>query len=242
MTDINDLKKKTRLYKGLLDNSKDMLYRMSLPDGRYEYVSSGAVEVIGYTPDELYEAPLKLREIIHPDWLDYFEEQRSHLLKGEGSPEYAFKVVHRSGVIKWVKQRNTLITDDDGNPIAIEGTVRDITESRKNVDELKSAKDFAENLLETANTMVLTLDSEARITTFNRFAEKLTGYSKIEVIGRNWFDLFVPVRVKEIIPDVFEKALKNMPSASQYENPITIKNGEERLLPVSYTHLTLPTN
>ena len=230
MADLNDLKRLNKLYKELLENSKDMLYHMSLPDGRYEYVSSGAIDVLGYTPDELYESPLMIRKIIHPDWQDYFKEQWDRLLKGEAPQEYAFKVVHKSGVIKWVKQRNTLITDESGNPIAIEGTVRDITESRKNLDDLKSAKDFAENLLETANTMVLTLDSEARITTFNRFAEKLTGYSKSEVIGMNWFDLFVPGREKEIIPGVFEKALKNMPEASQYENPIVTKNSEERQL------------
>lgn len=230
MSELEDLKEKYRQYQTLVENSKDMLYRMSLPDGRYEYVSSGVIEVFGYTPDEMYASPLMIQKVIHPDFLGYFHDQWERLLNGDMPPNYEYKIRHRSGETRWVNQRNTLFLNDAGIPIAIEGTVRDVTESKKIEEELKTAKDFAENLLETANTIVVTLDSDARITTFNRFAEKLTGYSKAEVIGRNWIELFVPNGGKEVIPSVFEKALDNMPEVSQYENPIVIKNGEERLI------------
>jgi len=95
---------------------------------------------------------------------------------------------------------------------------------------LKTSKEFTENLLETANTLIIVLNSDAAVTTFNRYAEKLTGYKKAEVIGRNWFDLFIPERDKEAIPKVFKKALKKMPAVSQYENSIVLKNSEERLI------------
>jgi PAS domain S-box-containing protein len=99
----------------------------------------------------------------------------------------------------------------------------------KNI-ELTATKEFAENLLETANTIVLTLDSSATIKTFNKYAEELTGYKKEDVIGRNWFDLFIPFKDKEKIPKVFIRALKNMPEISQYENYIVLKSGMERLI------------
>jgi len=50
-------------------------------------------------------------------------------------------------------------------------------------------KQLSENILETANAFILTLDIKADITLFNKFAEKLTGYKKEEVLGKNWFDL-----------------------------------------------------
>ncbi|MCK5541524.1 MAG: PAS domain S-box protein [Desulfobacterales bacterium] len=99
----------------------------------------------------------------------------------------------------------------------------------KNI-ELTTTKVFAENLLETANTIVLTLDSSATIKAFNKYAEELTGYKKDDVIGRNWFDLFIPLRDKESIPKVFIKVLKNMPEIAQYENHIVLKSGMERLI------------
>ncbi|MCP4612648.1 MAG: PAS domain S-box protein, partial [Planctomycetes bacterium] len=105
-----------------------------------------------------------------------------------------------------------------------------IAERRRAEEALKTAKDFAENIVETANTLIITLDSEAGITTFNSYAEQLTGYTKAEVIGKNWFDLFIPPRDKESIPQVFKQALKNMPEVSQYENSIVLKSGKERLI------------
>ncbi|MCK5100594.1 MAG: PAS domain S-box protein, partial [Desulfobacteraceae bacterium] len=99
----------------------------------------------------------------------------------------------------------------------------------KNI-ELSASKDFAVNLVETANVIVLTLDSSANIKTFNKYAEALTGYSKEDVIGRNWFDFFIPLKDKEKIPKIFIEALKNMPEVSQYENHIVLKSGMERLI------------
>ena len=100
---------------------------------------------------------------------------------------------------------------------------------QKNI-ELTTTKDFAENLLETANTIVLTLDSSAIIKTFNKYAEELTGYKKEEVIGKNWLDLFIPQRDKKTISKVFTETLKDMPEISQCENHIVLKSGLERLI------------
>ena len=99
----------------------------------------------------------------------------------------------------------------------------------KNI-ELNAAKEFAENLLETANTIIVTLNSEACITSFNRYAEEVTGYKKEEVIGKNWIDIFIPQRSKEEILKVFKTAFKFDREVSQYENPIVIKSGHERLI------------
>ena len=91
-------------------------------------------------------------------------------------------------------------------------------------------KQLSENILETANAFILTLDIKADITLFNKFAEKLTGYKKEEVLGKNWFDLFIPKRIGSKIPEVFSNVLKKMPEFSSYENPVLCKNGSERLI------------
>ena len=95
---------------------------------------------------------------------------------------------------------------------------------------LIESKEFAENLLETANTMVVTLDNEARITTFNKYAEELTGYNKDQVLNQNWFDLFIPPQDKKNIPKVFKNLLNDLQEHYQYENRIMTKNGEERII------------
>ena len=95
---------------------------------------------------------------------------------------------------------------------------------------IKKEKEFSENLLKTANAFILTIDINANITLFNKFAEKLTGYKKEEVLGKNWFELFIPKRNGSVILEVFSNVIKEMPEFSSYENLILCKNGSERLI------------
>lgn len=116
-----------------------------------------------------------------------------------------------------------------GEP-AILGASVDITQLKETEDALKKAKKFAENLLETANTLIIGLDIHANIKTFNRYAEELTGYTKHEVLDKNWFETFIPINDKSVIPKVFKDVLNGMPEVSQVENQIKTKNGKLRLI------------
>jgi signal transduction histidine kinase len=55
-------------------------------------------------------------------------------MQGDMPPFYEYQIVHKSGEVRWCNQRNVLIVDDAGNPVAIEGIVTDITE-RKQAEE-----------------------------------------------------------------------------------------------------------
>lgn len=116
-----------------------------------------------------------------------------------------------------------------GEPAILAASL-DVTQIKDTEQALKHAKKFAENLLETANTLIIGLDTNANIRTFNRFAEELTGYKKAEVMGKNWFDIFIQSDQKDRIPKVFTNVLREMPAVSQYENEIITKNGNIQLI------------
>lgn len=106
---------------------------------------------------------------------------------------------------------------------------RDTTESEGMLDELRRAKDFAENLINTTNTMVVELDSKGNLKIFNKAAENITGYTAEELIGRNWFEVIAP---RDRYPEVwkeFERLSKGGPP-KKFENPILAKSGEERYI------------
>jgi PAS domain S-box-containing protein len=125
------LQKENRLLRELLKNSRDVLYRMSLPDGNYEYVSPAASRVFGYSPEEMYASPMHIRKIIHPDWVEYLDSRWQRLLAGDMPPSYEYQIIHKSGDTRWLCQKNVLIRDDSGTPVAIEGLVSDITEQKR---------------------------------------------------------------------------------------------------------------
>ena len=129
----NTLRKNEERYRLLTDNAKDMIYRMSLPDGQYEYVSPASIELFGYSPSEFYTSPVLIAKLIHPDWKNYFEEQWARLIAGDMALYYEYQIVHKSGEVRWIHQRNVLVKDNDGKPIAIEAIASDLTE-RKNAE------------------------------------------------------------------------------------------------------------
>jgi PAS domain S-box-containing protein len=123
-------------FRRLAENARDVIYRMSIPGGKYEYVSSAALSVFGYSPEECYQTPMLIKQAIHPDWQIYFEEQWANLIKGEAPPTYEYQFIHKSGKVCWLNQRNILVRDNVGTPIAIEGIVTDITERKRVEDAL----------------------------------------------------------------------------------------------------------
>lgn len=97
-------------------------------------------------------------------------------------------------------------------------------------EALIEAKEFAENLIKTANVMVVGLDENGIIRIFNDMAERITGYRADEAMGRNWFETLVP---KERYPEVWGvfanfRARGALPR--NFENPVLTKSGEERYI------------
>lgn len=134
-------------FRFLAENAKDMIYRMSLPEGHYEYVSPASSDIFGYTPEEFYNNPILIKQVIHPAWGKYFENLWSKLLAGDSSPFYEFQIIHKSGETRWLHQRNAMITNDKGEPVAIEGIVTDITASKEAEKELIQQQQQLEELV-----------------------------------------------------------------------------------------------
>jgi len=105
----------------------------------------------------------------------------------------------------------------------------DITEHKLAEEALRKAKGYAENLINSANAMVIGLNVNGGVQVFNEAAERITGYCKAELEGKNWFEIIVP---KERYPQVWKEFLRLMMGGipGEFENPILTKDGEERII------------
>ena len=103
----------------------------------------------------------------------------------------------------------------------------DITKLKMAEADLKAAKEYAEEIINTANAMVVVLDMEGRVLEFNRAAEELTGWTRAEILGKSWFETVAPAdRFPQT--DVLFRRMKGKGLPATYENPILTKSGEER--------------
>ena len=117
---------------GLIAESlRDVLFRISLPEGRYEHISQAVKNVTGYPPGSWYQNPFLLLEIILPAWRAKFEREFRKFLRGCGREDHTFPIRHQQGDIRWIHLRTTLLRDEQGKALAIEGIALDITEKKQ---------------------------------------------------------------------------------------------------------------
>ena len=95
--------------------------------------------------------------------------------------------------------------------------------------DVVAAKDYAENLIRTANVMVVELDLAGNVKLVNPAAEKITGYRTSELLGRNWFEIIAPRNRFPAVWKMFQE-LSSQGIPQHFENPILTKAGAERYI------------
>ena len=177
---MSALRESEERFRRLAENSPDLIFRISLRDGRYEYISPAITRLFGYDRDEVYSNPLFIRQIIHPDFADTFNNARQRLLQGAQSVTFEYKAFGKSGEEHWMHQRNVLVFGDEGRPVALEAIVSDITarktaeealdsyrehleeQVRERTAELKVAKEAAEQANRTKSAFLANMSHEIR--------------------------------------------------------------------------------
>jgi len=98
-------------------------------------------------------------------------------------------------------------------------------------ERLKAEKERAQNYLDIAGVIIVALDRQGLVTLINKKGSEILGYQQKEIIGKNWFENFIPLRMRESTYSVFCQLIEGKIELSEYfENPIITKNGEERIV------------
>ena len=103
-----------------------------------------------------------------------------------------------------------------------------IIERKKTEEKLKLETFFSQNILSASQAIIVGLDKNHMIRIFNFGAEKITGYIKAEVIGKDWFEIFFPNKILNKMNKVWKDAWGV--KSHSYVNSILTKAGEERII------------
>lgn len=113
----------------LLENIPGMVYRCKFDrDWTMHYVSNGSYELTGYMPDSLvdnYEIPYG--DLIVPKYREYIWDKWGQILKQHTSFMDEYEILTADGKLKWVWEQGRGVYDENGNVLAIEGLILDVT-------------------------------------------------------------------------------------------------------------------
>jgi PAS domain S-box-containing protein len=128
------------------------------------------------------------------------------------------------------------LRDAAGRVTGLLGVFWDITERKRAEQALKESERRLWALLENVPLIAVMLDVHGRILFCNDYCLELTGWRREEVVGRNWFDLFVPPQLG--VRELFHATLLKGELPRHYENPILTRTGEQRHIAWSNTVFT----
>jgi len=173
---MRDLRSSEERFRRLAENAKDMIYCITIPDGKFEYISPASEQILGYSQEEILKQDKLIEHIIHPDWQDYYVGHWNNLIKGKILPAYEYKIIHKSGEERWLYERKVLIKNDSGDIVSVEGIITDITE-RKKAEEMFTSV-FYSNPIATTITRV----EDGCIIKVNDSFLELTGFLREDIV------------------------------------------------------------
>lgn len=170
----------------LLKNLPGMAYRcFNRKDWPMEFVSEGCYALCGYDRRDLEEQRVLWGTFTHPDEIETVERTILDAVGKDEPFEVEYRIITRSGEIKWVWERGRAVDSKGSNEIVLEGLITDITDRKLTETALVKAEAYSKAVVDTAVEAVITLDGLGYIETSNRAAQQMFGYTPQEIKGEN---------------------------------------------------------
>ncbi|MCD6206718.1 MAG: response regulator, partial [Methanosarcinales archaeon] len=99
-------------------------------------------------------------------------------------------------------------------------------------DALHKERDRAQHYLDVAGVALIVIGADRKVSLVNQKGCEILGYEKEEeIIDKDWFDNFVPERLRDEMIGVFESLMAGeIEPVEYYENPVLTRDGEERIV------------
>ncbi|WMW24947.1 PAS domain S-box protein [Methanolobus sediminis] len=221
-----ELHESEKKYSTIVEKGNDGI--LIIQNGIIKFANSRISELTGYEHDE----------IINENYMKF-----SPANDERGASEWlelcSSKVADRE-----IFDINIATRNDSNIPVEINGSlidyegetaelliIRDISERKRTEDLLKIERDKLYNYLDVAGSIIGIVNTDLNVIFVNNKGAEVLGYDKKDIIGKNWFDCFLPESVRELTRNNFIKVINHELDPPEYfENYIITKEGEERLI------------
>ncbi|HPE55005.1 MAG TPA: PAS domain S-box protein [Bacteroidales bacterium] len=227
----DNLRKSENQYRLMAENTGDIIWKTG-PSLLFNYVSPSITKLTGFTPEEIIGT--EITSILHHESI---ENARSLIDKYlpriiEGNKEIVTtELKHRckNGNTVWAEVMITPIFNHKKEFIGLVGVTRDVTEQRSIRRVLMESEARFRNLLENIKLMTVSIATDGSIIFCNEYFTSVTGYQQNEIIGKNWFEIFVPQEDQNRIKfNFYDQLFEGKMTTNHFENQILTKNKQRR--------------
>jgi len=188
--DEDKLRSSEARYRGLFENVIDGVYIASR-EGDIITVNPALVEMLGYDSVEDMKSVGKTT-VLYVNPID--RERVFARLEAEGVVKnFEYRLRRKDGSQIVVLENSRAIVDDDGQVIAHEGTITDITDRKRAETRIFEEKERAQITLQSIGDGVITTDADGNVDYINPVAQDLTGWDMRSARGTAVTDIMMIV-------------------------------------------------
>ncbi len=171
-----------RVLATLMRNLPGIAYRRrNEPQWTMIFLSDGCRVLTGYLPGELIDNhKVAYADLILPPDRERVWEEVQKAVSAERPFELVYRIGTADGDEKWVWERGVAVRTPDGE-VVMEGFIADITERRR----AEQVNKLLATAVEHAGEGIIVTDKDGTILYANPAFERITGYSRQEVVGLN---------------------------------------------------------
>ena len=223
----------------LVGNLPGFVYRcQNNRDWTFEYVSEGVCDLTGYTTDDyLVQRSVSYGATMHPDDRERIWHEVQDALEHHRPFEMTYRILTRSGEIKWMWERGEGIYTAEGPLNYVEGFVTDVTERKRAEQLLRQSEESYRRLIAFSPYAILVSRGD-RIVFANDQAIKLFGAVRAnEILGKSLLDLIHPDH-HAVVRERIHEMLEGRQAVPVSEDKIVRLDGASMDVEVSATRFT----
>lgn len=141
-----ELKQSRQQLSDILNNLNDVIWSASYPDMNLIYVSPSVEKTLELNPSDFKAGQKEWLKLVHPDDRKIAQNDLKKLEK-TGSSFSEYRIITPEGKQKWIQSQNSVIRDDEGNPLRIDGSIKDITGQKEFQKTLEMLVDMAKTFI-----------------------------------------------------------------------------------------------
>ncbi|HEX3079809.1 MAG TPA: PAS domain S-box protein, partial [Puia sp.] len=183
------------------------------------------LEILGYAKGAVLTHEELLKRL-HPDDLVIREKAFKEAFEN-GTLHYESRLVWEDGSIHWMEGKGKVFYDEEGKPLKMIGTIRDITDRQAREESM--ARMAA--IVQSSSDAIISKDLNGIIASWNAGAEQIFGYTEAEMIGQPLTRLIPAERLNEE-SDILRR-LRNGEKVDHFETKRITK--DNRILDISLT-------
>ena len=204
----NALRVSENSYRSLAENIPGAVYRFRPSDNAVKFFNTHLEQISGFSDHELSSSLHNpVESLVVPEDKDFAHSVISNAILNNKPFEISYRIMTRSGEIRWCTNYGSCGTDKDGETSYVDGVIFDITDRKMSEELIRESEEKYRLLVDNAREAIFVVQ-DGFFKFFNPRTSEVLGYSPDELTDES-LENMVHQDDKETASDLYAQAMED---------------------------------